>query len=363
MMSDVPDIDLLLADYYNTNNSTVDYATLKEQLNNKIFGQSDIIESVVNTILISAADIGNDEKPQGSFLFTGPTGTGKTELAKELAKQLKKDFIRLDMSEYADEYSARNLTGGQKGLVGYEDGGLLTNEVKEKPNSVILFDEIEKADPAVYKVFLQILDYATLTDTQGQEVDFSKTVIIMTSNLGVQTTRENRVGFKNEVDDDSLNYKAIVDFFTPEMRARIDKILYFNPITDEIIHNIIEKFLKEFEYELEKKHIDLTVTENAREKLHDIWGESEQEGARTISKIINNHFKQHIAKEILFGHLMDGGNIEIDVKDDEFIYNYPHVYFQTSQEACQYARENVGAIITLAEDGIGYILKGYEEIQ
>ena len=157
---------------------------LNENLQKKIFGQKHIIDEVVDILSISAAGLNDESKPYASFLFTGPTGVGKTELAKELATILDISFVRFDMSEYGDEYSARNLTGGQKGLVGYEDGGLLTNAIAEEPYSVLLFDELEKAHPAVYKVLLQVLDYGTLTDTQGHKIDFTKTIIIFTSNLG-----------------------------------------------------------------------------------------------------------------------------------------------------------------------------------
>ena len=329
---------------------------LEENLNNKIFGQSHIIKEVVESIYISLAKLSDDSKPQASFLFTGATGTGKTELAKELAKQLKKDFIRFDMSEYSDKSSIRNLSGSAKGLVGYEEGGLLTNAILDKPNSIILFDEVEKAHKSIFTLFLQILDYATLTDTLGNKVDFSNTIIIMTSNLGI---KENNtfIGFNNNTKEFSpIDKEAIKEFFTPELRARLDKILYFNPISSEIIYNIIDKFLDQFIQNLLKKNIHLLVTDKAKEKLYLLWETSDKEGARTLYKIINTQFKQHIAKEILFGGLTQGGSITIDIKDDEFIYNYTHMYFKTSQEACSYAKKHIGTVITRATDDVGYIV-------
>jgi len=330
---------------------------LSQYLKNKIFGQEEIVDEVVGTIMISAAGIHNKEKPIGSFLFAGPTGTGKTELAKELAKKLKMEFIRFDMSEYSDEYSARNLTGGQAGLVGYEKGGLLTNAILENPASVILFDEIEKADPAVYKVFLQILDYATLTDTKGNKVDFSNTIIIMTSNLGVQhTTIQANMGFiqANKTQEKSVDFSAIVDFFTPEMRARIDKMLFFNPITDDIILQIIDKFLEELKNELKQKHIKLYVEEPAKKLLKELWNNSEKEGARTISKIINTQFKQMIAIEMLYGFLQDGGELRISAHKKKFLFEEEQLYFETALEAQQYAKEHIGTVITRDNTNEGY---------
>ncbi len=332
---------------------------LYKNLGDKIFGQEHVINEVVDSIMISAAHIQNKEKPIGSFLFTGPTGTGKTELAKELAKTLKMDFLRFDMSEYSDKYSARNLTGGQKGLVGYEDGGLLTNEVLKYPNSVILFDEIEKADPIVYKVFLQILDYATLTDTKGNKVDFTNTIIIMTSNLGIEESKNsNTIGFYKESTEDttsSINFSAIVDFFTPEMRARIEKILYFHPISEDTVIKIIDKFLSEFQTDLKKRQIDLTITDNAKYMLKRLWNTSQKEGARVISKIINSNFKHYIAKEMLFGKLKDGGDVIIDTKEKSFTFSISQTkYFSTALEAQNYAKKHIGTVITRADDGVGY---------
>ena len=339
--------------------SVSDLQNLYKNLGNKIFGQEHVIKEVVDTIMISAAKIQNKEKPIGSFLFTGATGTGKTELAKELAKCLNMDFLRFDMSEYSDEFSARNLTGGQKGLIGYEDGGLLTNEVLEHPNSVILFDEIEKTDPAVYKVFLQILDYATLTDTKGNKVNFINTIIIMTSNLGVEESENsNAIGFCKESEhnaNSTANFSAIVDFFTPEMRARIEKILHFHPITEDVVVKIIDKFLSEFQADLKSKKINLTVTNNAKYMLKRLWFNSQKEGAREVSKIINSHFKQYIAKEMLFGKLKDGGVITIDTEEESFTFVASQTnYFPTALEAQKYAKEHIGTVITRADDGVGY---------
>ena len=215
---------------------------LAQKLKDRIFGQDHIVETVADMIDISAAGLGNPDKPIASFLFTGPTGVGKTEFAKELAKIMNIHFERFDMSEYADEYSARNLTGGQMGLVGYEDGGLLTNAISEHPHCVLLLDEIEKADRAVYNTFLQVLDYGTLKDTRGNKVDFSKTIIIMTSNLGANEKRG--IGFG----ENAMIYKesSVADFLTPEFRNRLDNILEFNRLTPEVIAHVIDKYLDDF---------------------------------------------------------------------------------------------------------------------
>ncbi len=334
---------------------------LESSLKNRIFGQDNVIEEVVNTLYISMAGLQELNKPIASFLFTGSTGVGKTELVKELAKELDMHLERFDMSEYADEYSARNLTGGQKGLVGYEDGGLLTNAIKNNPNSILLLDEVEKAHKDIYNTFLQVLDYGTLTDTKGEKVDFSKTIIIMTSNLGVEEKLK------------------VNEFMTPEFRNRIDKILNFNNLTKELSINIITKFLNDFSQTLKKQNIQLTITDRAKEYLNDI-GFDPKMGARSVKRAINNEFKTHISKEILFGKLRHGGKVSIDYITDNFIYSYSDTNraknsssnsfktpfdkdfipsdfdFETYEESMSYAKNNPNISITRASSGYGYII-------
>jgi ATP-dependent Clp protease ATP-binding subunit ClpA len=345
------------------NNKPHNIIELEHTLKNRIFGQDHVVKEVLDTLTVSMAGLGNENKPKASFLFTGPTGVGKTELAKEIANLLDLDFVRLDMSEYADEYSARNLTGGQKGLVGYDDGGILTNEIHKKPYSVLLLDEVEKAHKKVYDTFLQVLDYGMLTDTQGKKVDFTKTIIIMTSNLG--TSEKDSIGFGK--DKNANKEQAVVDFLSPEFRNRLDKILDFNPLTQDIIMSITKKFLKEFSKKLRCKNIKLKVSTKAKQQLCDI-GFDIHMGARSISRAIDSELKQFISKSILLGEIKDGGIVEIDAKEERFCFNYiepeapkkskqGYFDFETAEESLEYAKHNVGKTVTRAPSGYGYIIK------
>ena len=342
---------------------------LDTHLKSRIFGQDHAINAIVDMISISTAGLGDSSKPIASFLFTGPTGVGKTEIAKELASCLKMNFVRFDMSEYADEYSARNLTGGQAGLVGYEDGGLLTNAIIEEPRSIVLFDEIEKADKKVLNTLLQVLDYGTLTDTKGNKADFTNTIIVMTSNLGAN--EENGIGFANK----SL-YKgtAILDFLTPEFRNRIDKILEFNKLTKEIVVHITDKFLKDLSFQLSKKNFTLSISIEAKNALNDI-GFDPKMGARSVLRAINSEFKKEISR-ILLSTNEPLGVISVDYQDGGFIYalttpntskekslfelDEKEYDFETAEEAQEYARENIGTVITRAPRRVGFIkLRSY----
>ncbi len=339
---------------------TVDLKNLSNNLKDRIFGQDHVIESVVDLLNINMAGLGDGNKPIGSFLFTGPTGVGKTELAKELAKLLDIHFERFDMSEYADEYSARNLTGAQMGLVGHEDGGLLTNAISKHPHCVLLLDEIEKADKAVYNTFLQVLDYGTLKDTKGNKVDFTNTIIIMTSNLGANEVRG--IGFGNtKVHKES----AIVDFLTPEFRNRLDMMLEFNALSKEMIMQVTDKFIGDFANKLSDKNVDMTVSEDAKQLLNHMGFESAM-GARSVSRAIDREFKRVVSKEMLFGELQYGGRILIDIDEEGFTYEYKEsikkhsavvfgLYdFETAEEAHAYAKEHFGVWVRKSASGMGY---------
>ncbi len=352
-------------------NADYDFSRLYEMpkyLKGRIFGQEHVIDSVIDMITINLAGLGDKNKPIASFLFTGPTGVGKTELAIEVAKYLGMHFERFDMSEYADEYSARNLTGGQKGLVGYDDGGLLTNAINENPNCVLLLDEIEKADKTIYNTFLQVLDYGTLTDTQGNETDFTNTIIIMTSNLGANEKRS--IGFGEQ--ENSCTEYAVAEFLTPEFRNRLDKMLEFNKLDKDIIMKVTDKYIDDFSNILSDKNITLEVSQEAKMVLNAI-GFDPAMGARSVHRTINNEFKKYISKEILFGELHNGGNadIDIDINSKSFIYSYQSALkneqinmthcdrnsehdFETAEEAQAYAKSNIGIWITRARSGYGY---------
>lgn len=338
---------------------------LDTHLKSRIFGQEHVINTMIDMISISTAGLGDCSKPIASFLFTGPTGVGKTEIAKELASFLKMNLLRFDMSEYADEYSARNLTGGQAGLEGYKEGGLLTNAIIKNPISVLLLDEIEKADKAVLNTFLQVLDYGTLTDTKGKKADFTKTIIIMTSNLGA--SEQNGIGFDNK---NLYKGSAVINYLTPELRNRIDKVLEFNKLTKEMAKHITEKFLKDLSDQLSKKSFGLNITEEAKNALNDI-GFDPSMGARSVLRAINSEFKKEISRIILSAN-DKYGTISIDYAEREFTYLFTAINastsektlfdsdekdydFETAEEAQEYARKNVGTVITRAPSRVGFI--------
>ncbi len=344
---------------------------LSKNLKSRIFGQDHIVDTVVDMLNINMAGLGDGNKPIASFLFTGPTGVGKTELAKELARLLDIHFERFDMSEYADEYSARNLTGGQIGLVGYEDGGLLTNAIRENPHCVLLLDEIEKADKVVYNTFLQVLDYGTLKDTKGNKVDFTNTIVIMTSNLGANEKRG--IGFGGNAN--IYKESAVVDFLTPEFRNRLDRMLEFNKLTPEVIVHVTDKYLDDLSKVLLDKDIELNVSSGAIELLNIIGFESDM-GARSVNRMIGSEFKRSISREILYGNLSDGGRVDIDIDEKGFVYWYSSnksvqnisdididkslfYDFETAEEAHEYAKNNIGIRICRSFSGYGYsIVRG-----
>lgn len=338
---------------------------LESHLKSRIFGQNHVVDAVIDMISISIAGLGDSSKPIASFLFTGPTGVGKTEFAKELATCLKMNFVRFDMSEYADEYSARNLTGGQAGLEGYKEGGLLTNAIIKNPRCVLLLDEIEKADKKVLNTFLQVFDYGTLTDTKGNKADFTETIIIMTSNLGA--SEQNGIGFGNQ-----KLYKgsAVIDFLTPELRNRIDKILEFNKLTKEMMGNITDKFLRDLSNQLSVKNFTLLVSNEAKIALNDIEYEPNM-GARSVLRAINSEFKKEISRILLSNNILSG-TIKIDLKEDNFMFEVVETEakkktlfdisekdydFATAEEAQEYARKNIGAVVMRSPSQKGYIIK------
>lgn len=342
--------------------SSSDILTIEKKLKSRIFGQDHIIDHVIDMIGISMAGLSDDTKPIASFLFTGPTGVGKTEFVKELAMLLKKELIRFDMSEYADENSARTLIGGQAGLVGYEDGGLLTNAIMKNSNAILLLDEIEKAHHKVYNTFLQVLDYGVLTDTKGKKADFTQTIIIMTSNLGA--TEQNGIGFGNK---NLYKEMAILEFLAPEFRNRIDKILEFKKLTKEMIVYITDKFLDDLSKQLYKKDLKLSITSNAKNILNEI-GFDPNMGARSVLRAINTEFKKNISRLLLTTDTQPE-NITIDYTEEQFVYrcisnikslsetSEKKYDFETAEEAHEYARSNIGITVTKAPSGFGYIIK------
>ncbi|MBO7370784.1 MAG: AAA family ATPase, partial [Campylobacter sp.] len=288
---------------------------LENNLKKEIFGQDEAVGSLCKALFRSYAGLKNDTSPIGVFLFTGSSGVGKTELAKVLAKNLGVYFDRYDMSEYMEEYSVSKLIGSAPGYVGFENGGILTNSVRKHPYSVILFDEIEKANQKLMNIFLGIFDNATLSDNTGQSADFKNTIIIMTSNLG--TKEAPQIGFQK---DESYKIdNAVKSFFAPEFRNRLDKIINFNPLNNEILEKIVDKSVSELENKLE--NITINLSKNAKEFLIK-KGYSAEFGARNLKRVINSEISDNLSSEILFGKLKNGGVVNIDVVNENLNFEF-----------------------------------------
>ena len=296
----------------NEDNQTL-LLNLEANIKKEIFGQDEAVKSLCKALFRSYAGLKNDTSPIGVFLFTGSSGVGKTELAKVLAKNLGVYFDRYDMSEYMEEYSVSKLIGSAPGYVGFENGGILTNSVRKHPYSVLLFDEIEKANKNLMNIFLGIFDNATLSDNTGQSADFKNTIIIMTSNLG--TKEAPQIGFQK---DESYKIdNAVKSFFAPEFRNRLDKIINFNPLNNEILEKIVDKSVSELQNKLE--NITINLSKNAKEFLIK-KGYSAEFGARNLKRVINSEISDNLSSEILFGKLKNGGivNVEFDGENLKF---------------------------------------------
>lgn len=292
--------------------------SLKPNLLRSLFGQDAAIEKVVDTILLSRSGLASSEKPIGSFLFTGPTGVGKTELAKKLADEMGSYLHRIDMSEYMEKHSVAKLVGAPPGYVGYDQGGLLTDAIKKHPHCILLLDEIEKAHPDVFNILLQIMDYGKLTDSQGRSTDYRNVILIMTSNAGAKEMQSGSVGLNVQqaiggISDVNLSKrdKAIKDYFSPEFRNRLSAIVHFNKLEDEQILKIVEKFLTELEASLLKKKVVMSVSHAAKAWLSK-KGYDPQMGARPLQRIVDEEIKKPLSHEILFGKLEKGGEVFVD---------------------------------------------------
>ncbi|MDX3960042.1 ATP-dependent Clp protease ATP-binding subunit ClpA [Aliarcobacter skirrowii] len=289
---------------------------LEKNMQKRVFGQDKAIVSIVQAIKRNKAGLGVDKKPIGSFLFTGPTGVGKTEVAKELSLQLGIHFERFDMSEYMEAHAISRLIGAPAGYVGFEQGGLLTEAIRKHPHTVLLLDEIEKAHPDLMSILLQVMDNAELTDNSGNKADFQNVILIMTSNLGV--AEANVMGFaKNE----KLNEgKAINKFFAPEFRNRLDAVVSFDSLSLDIVSKVVGKFIEDLERQLESKKIKIEISKKAKDELANL-GYDKAMGARPLNRVISDKIKNPLTDEILFGKLKKGGVVKIDYKDD-FIFTY-----------------------------------------
>ena len=288
---------------------------LEENLKRVIFGQDQAVGSLAASIKLSRAGLGLVEKPVGSFLFSGPTGVGKTELSKQLALIMGIEFIRFDMSEYMERHTVSRLIGAPPGYVGYDQGGLLTESVTKHPHSVILLDEMEKAHPEVFNILLQVMDHGTLTDNNGRKADFRNVVLVMTTNAGAHDMSRASMGF-NVQDHTSDGAEIIKKTFSPEFRNRLDAIIPFNPLSIEVIKTVVDKFLVELQAQLDEKKVQLEVSEKARDWIAD-KGYDKTMGARPMQRLIQENIKKPLAEELLFGQFSSkGGVVYVDQEED-----------------------------------------------
>ena len=285
--------------------------TLDRDLKSVVFGQDPAIDALAAAIKMARSGLGKPEKPIGCFLFSGPTGVGKTEVAKQLAYILGVDLIRFDMSEYMEKHAVSRLIGAPPGYVGFDQGGLLTEAVTKKPHSVLLLDEIEKAHPEVFNVLLQVMDHGTLTDNNGRKADFRNVILIMTTNAGAETMNKSTIGFTTarEAGDELADIKRM---FTPEFRNRLDAQVSFRPLNEEIILRVVDKFLLELESQLQEKKVEVTFTDALRKHLAQ-KGFDPLMGARPMQRLIQDTIRRALADELLFGRLVDGGRLTVDV--------------------------------------------------
>ena len=291
---------------------------LEQRLKQQVFGQDEAIDEIVRSIKLSRSGLGNSDKPVANLLFVGPTGVGKTELAKCLSEELGVKLIRFDMSEYTEKHTASKLIGSPPGYVGYEEGGLLTDAIRKTPYSILLLDEIEKAHADIFNILLQVMDYATLTDNQGRKADFRNVILIMTSNAGAAKIGKKLVGFGERTVDQDVIKEAVKKTFTPEFRNRLTKIITFHHINQEMAVSITKKQLNLFKEQLKLKNIDITFSKKVIDQIAES-GISNEYGAREIARIIEGEIKPLLVDEVLFGKLSKGGKCKIDRKDNQYV--------------------------------------------
>ncbi|TPE49326.1 ATP-dependent Clp protease ATP-binding subunit ClpA [Maribrevibacterium harenarium] len=290
-------------------------ANLERDLKMVVFGQDSAIETLADAIKLSRAGLKAEQKPIGSFLMAGPTGVGKTEVTRQLAKIMGLELIRFDMSEYMERHAVSRLIGAPPGYVGFDQGGLLTEAVTKNPHSVVLLDEIEKAHPEVFNLLLQVMDHGTLTDNNGRKADFRNVILIMTSNAGAEILAKRSIGFSTQ-DNSTDGMEVINRTFTPEFRNRLDAVVQFGQLDERIIFNVVDKFLVELQAQLDPKGVMIEVSEPARGWLAH-KGYDRQMGARPMARVIQEHVKKPLANMILFGDLVEGGNVLISLDESK----------------------------------------------
>ncbi|MAV63779.1 MAG: ATP-dependent Clp protease ATP-binding subunit ClpA [Candidatus Marinimicrobia bacterium] len=293
---------------------------LERDLKNFVFGQDLAIKELSSSIKLARAGLREDGKPIGSYLFSGPTGVGKTEVARQLGKTLGIKLLRFDMSEYMERHTVSRLIGAPPGYVGFDQGGLLTDGVDQNPHCVLLLDEIEKAHYDLFNILLQVMDYGKLTDHNGKSVDFRNVILIMTTNAGAIDVSKKRIGF-NSVRSSDDSSEAINRIFSPEFRNRIDSIIHFNHLSKKVVLSIVDKFIIEIEAQLQDKGVSLSIDKDAKEFLAD-EGYDEVYGARELGRVIQEKVKKPMAEELIFGKLAKGGHVEISLKDKKILFNF-----------------------------------------
>ncbi|MFN7663105.1 MAG: ATP-dependent Clp protease ATP-binding subunit ClpA [Alphaproteobacteria bacterium] len=303
---------------------------LEKDLQSVVFGQDNAASALVHSIKLSRSGLRSPEKPIGCYLFSGPTGVGKTEICKQLSSTLGMPLIRFDMSEYMEKHSISKLIGAPPGYVGFEQGGALTDAVSKTPHCIILLDEIEKAHADIYNVLLQLMDYGIVTDHHGNSVNYRNVILIMTTNAGATELSKHGLGFGNEKRSGE-DETAIQRIFSPEFRNRLDAIIPFAPLTSEIMEKIVDKFLKELKKQLTERDIDLEISKEGKLWLRD-HGFDPLYGARPLARTIDEHVKKPLADQILFGKLQKGGTVEVAVKDDQLVLEYFKVCAETKKK-------------------------------
>ena len=296
-------------------------ANLERDLKTVVFGQDSAIEAIASAIKLARAGLREPEKPVGSYLFSGPTGVGKTEVARQLAHIMGVELVRFDMSEYMERHSISRLIGAPPGYVGFDQGGLLTDAVDHQPHSVLLLDEIEKAHPDLFNILLQVMDHGKLTDHNGKSVDFRNVILIMTTNAGAADMAKPPMGFEREqrIGDDA---EAIEKLFTPEFRNRLDSVIGFAGLSPEVVSKVVDKFVMELEVQLDDRNVMIELTESARKWLAR-RGYDQKFGARPLGRVIQEYIKKPLAEELLFGKLAKGGVVVVKIENGKPVFDYP----------------------------------------